>query len=58
MQVVVIDDRADWMKKEDVWWVCFSRCPLYKKCSSHFGSNCKRLGGDKIPKVRDNDGSN
>jgi hypothetical protein len=50
--VVIADDRAAWMVKEDKWAVCFLRCSLYKKCASRFGTECKKLGGTEIPKLR------
>jgi hypothetical protein len=54
--VVIADDRTAWMKHEDKWAVCFTRCPLYKKCASHLGTDCKRLGGTEIPKVGEKNG--
>lgn len=50
-QVVIADDRTAWMRHEDKWAVCFNRCPLFKKCSSRFGADCKRMGGTKIAKL-------
>lgn len=50
--VVIIDDRQAWMKDEDRVMACLLRCSLYKRCSSRFGMDCKRLGGSEIPKVR------
>lgn len=52
--VVISDSRKEWMKKEDVLMLCWTRCQLYKVCSSRFGPDCKHLGGDKIPKLRGN----
>jgi hypothetical protein len=52
LSVIIADDRTAWMVKEDKWAVCFSRCSLYKKCSSHHGMSCKRLGGTEIPKIK------
>jgi hypothetical protein len=49
--VVIADDRTEWQKAEDKWAVCWIHCPLFKNCSSRFGSDCKRLGGEEIPKV-------
>ncbi|MFC3883771.1 hypothetical protein ACFOU2_09765 [Bacillus songklensis] len=51
-QVVIVDDRPDWMKKEDDWMACRTRCPLFRKCSTRVGSQCKKFGGDVIPKIR------
>jgi hypothetical protein len=51
-QVLIIDDRPRWMVKEDKLMACMTRCHLFKRCSSRIGHNCKRLGGDVIPKVR------
>ncbi|MFS0776239.1 hypothetical protein ABC255_09555 [Neobacillus sp. 3P2-tot-E-2] len=50
-KVIIADDRPTWMREEDTKMICFTRCSLYKKCSSRFGVDCKRLGGDMIPKV-------
>jgi len=52
MNVVIVDDRKPWMIKEDREMTCFSRCPLYKRCSTRKGFDCKRLGGNDIPKLR------
>lgn len=49
--VIVIDTRPDWIREEDGEYAC-RRCSLYKKCSSRFGLDCKKLGGDEIPKIR------
>ena len=51
-QVVIVDTRKPWMVKEDNEMACLSRCPLYRKCQSRVGFDCKRLGGETIPKVR------
>jgi hypothetical protein len=50
-QVVIVDSRPDWMKAEDRMAACM-RCSLFKKCSSRFGYECKKLGGSEIPKIR------
>lgn len=50
--VVIIDTRKPWMVAEDREMACMSRCPLYRKCSSRIGFDCKRLGGNEIAKVR------
>lgn len=55
-KVIIADDRAEWMKKEDDLMICLTRCSLYKKCSSRFGAECKKLGGTKIAKVRGGNG--
>ncbi len=52
MDVLIADDRPDWMKKEDEVAVCRMHCSLFKKCSTRCGPECKRLGGDIIPKIR------
>lgn len=52
MDVVIVDDRKPWMKEEDKVMICAWFCPLYRKCSSRFGHDCKRLGGSEIPKIR------
>lgn len=49
--MIIADDRAAWVKAEDKQMICWTRCSLYKKCSSRLGADCKRLGGSKIPKV-------
>ena len=51
-QVVIVDTRKPWMVAEDREYTCFSRCPFYRKCQSRVGFDCKRLGGNEIPKVR------
>lgn len=51
-KVVIADDRPKWMREEDTKMICFTRCSLYKKCSSRLGIDCKRLGGTEIPRVR------
>ena len=53
MDVIIADDRPDWMKREDEVMACMTRCYLYKKCSSRFGARCKKLGGTEIPKIND-----
>jgi hypothetical protein len=51
MEVTIIDTRPDWMRKEDNQVICM-RCPLYRRCASRFGADCKRNGGLMIPKIR------
>lgn len=48
-QVVIIDDRAKWIKQEDKRYVCQNFCRLSRKCSSNFGYTCTKFGGDNIP---------
>lgn len=50
--VVIADDRPAWVRNEDKWMVCFAHCPLFRKCASRFGTECKRLGGTEIAKLR------
>lgn len=50
--VIIADDRPKWMQDEDRRAVCSARCSLYKRCSSKFGTDCKKLGGSEIPKIR------
>jgi hypothetical protein len=50
--VVIADDRPTWIRNEDKWMACMTRCPLYRKCASRFGKECKRLGGTEIPRLR------
>ena len=52
MEVVIIDERKDWMKVEDKYMTCAWFCPLFKKCDSKFGADCKKFGGTEIPKIR------
>ncbi|MGY3717036.1 hypothetical protein ACWE42_16100 [Sutcliffiella cohnii] len=52
MNVIISDGRTDWMKKEDRIMTCMNRCAQYKHCSSRFGTDCKKLGGSEIPKIR------
>jgi hypothetical protein len=51
-QVLFIDERPQWMVKEDKLMACMTRCHLFKKCSSRVGSDCRKLGGEVIPKLR------
>ncbi len=50
--VVIADDRPAWVKKVDKVMACWTRCSLYKKCSSRMGIDCKKLGGSEIPKLK------
>jgi len=50
--VLIADDRPKWMKEEDRVMTCMLRCSFYRRCSSRFGMDCKRLGGSEIPKIR------
>lgn len=50
--VLIADDRPAWMRKEDKVITCQTRCSLYKRCSSHIGMDCKKLGGSEIPKIK------
>jgi hypothetical protein len=50
--VLIADDRPKWMRDEDRRMACMTRCSLYKRCSSRIGSDCKKLGGSEIPKIR------
>lgn len=52
MSVVYIDTRPDWMKREDEYMKCFWECELFRYCQSKFGADCKRFGGNEIPKIR------
>lgn len=52
LNVLIADDRPTWIREEDKRMACQSRCSLYKKCSSHLGMDCKRLGGSEIPKIK------
>jgi hypothetical protein len=50
--VVIADDRPAWVRNEDKWAVCWHYCPLFKYCQSRFGTDCKKVGGTEIPKLR------
>lgn len=50
--VFIIDQRPHWMVKEDREYACRTFCSLFKRCSSRIGHDCKKLGGEVIPKVR------
>jgi len=50
--VVITDSRPKWMIKEDRHMACMMHCRLYKCCNSRVGNECKKLGGDTIPKIR------
>ncbi|WP_248891545.1 hypothetical protein [Bacillus methanolicus] len=50
--VLIADDRPAWVREEDKMMTCLLRCPLYKRCSSRYGMDCKKLGGSEIPKLR------
>lgn len=52
MQVIIVDTRQKWMVKEDKLMTCMNRCRLWRRCQSRYGYDCKRLGGNKIPKLR------
>lgn len=52
MQVSIIDARPEWMIREDMEMACFYRCPLYRKCSTRMGYECRRFGGEHIPRIR------
>ena len=52
MKVLIADDRPDWMKEEDEVMACMTRCSSFKRCSSRIGTQCKKLGGSEIPKIR------
>lgn len=51
MDIIIADDRKPWMVEEDKRMACM-RCSLYKSCSSLLGFDCKKLGGDMIPRLR------
>lgn len=50
--LIIIDERPFWMLEEDKLMACMTRCHLFRKCSSRIGHDCKKLGGNMIPKVR------
>lgn len=52
MNVIYIDTRKPWMKREDRYMKCFWKCPLFKYCQSRMGSDCRQFGGTEIPKLR------
>jgi hypothetical protein len=51
-QVEITDTRPKWMKREDEWMICFERCPLFRRCQTRNGKDCKHQGGSAIPKIR------
>lgn len=51
-EVLIADERPMWIREEDNIMLCFNRCGLYKVCSSRFGAECKKLGGNEIPKIQ------
>lgn len=50
--VLIADDRPKWMQKEDKIMTCMHRCLFFKQCSTRIGTDCKKLGGSEIPKIR------
>lgn len=52
MNIIIADDRPKWMREEDLIVACQTHCHLFKRCSSRFGCDCKRLGGSEIPKIQ------
>ncbi len=50
-QIILADDRSEWMKAEDRVAACM-RCCFFEKCSSRIGWDCKKLGGFEVPKIR------
>ena len=55
MKVTIVDARPEWMREEDRIMTCYWFCPLYKQCDSRLGADCKRMGGNEIPKIRRRD---
>lgn len=53
MNTVITDSRKSWMIREDEQMACMTRCRLYRHCDSRIGTECKKLGGDVIPKLRE-----
>jgi hypothetical protein len=58
MDVLIADDRPEWIKAEDRVAACQIRCSLFRRCSSRFGIDCKHLGGTEIPKTNNRKGIN
>ncbi len=52
VEVVIYDDRPPWMRKEDALMHCWWYCSLFRKCVTRCGHDCKRFGGEVIPKIR------
>ncbi|PGR09173.1 hypothetical protein COA23_08130 [Priestia megaterium] len=52
LNVIIADDRPSWIKKEDELAACQICCSLFKKCSTRCGKECKKFGGNVIPKIR------
>lgn len=51
-QVIIANDRPKWVRAEDKRAVYQTRCSQFKKCSNLLGSDCKKMGGTEIPKLR------
>ncbi|PKR84881.1 hypothetical protein CWO92_10930 [Heyndrickxia camelliae] len=52
VKVKIIDTRPKWMRQEDEQFKCRTFCDEYRKCYTRCGSNCRKFGGDVIPKIR------
>jgi len=52
MNVKIIDTRSKWMIREDNEYACRTFCNEFKKCSTRCGYNCRKFGGETIPKIR------
>ncbi|MEK5068079.1 hypothetical protein [Sporosarcina sp. FSL K6-1508] len=52
-KVIISDVRPGWMRREDEGVACMTRCRLYRHCISKMGFDCKKLGGDNIPVLKE-----
>lgn len=52
MNVTIVDTREEWMIREDQEMTCFWKCKYYQVCMTRCGNECKVLGGEVIPKIR------
>lgn len=52
-KVIISDGRPGWMRREDEIISCMTRCRLHKHCLSRIGFDCLKLGGEKIPVLKD-----
>ena len=55
MKIIIADDRKSWMIEEDKRMACM-RCSLKENCRSLLGFDCKKVGGDQIPKFNNRRG--
>ncbi|AKN55621.1 hypothetical protein AB434_3216 [Heyndrickxia coagulans] len=51
-KIIIKDSRKKWMVEEDRKYVCQTFCKQHKRCSTRLGYDCKKFGGDRIPKFK------